>query len=894
MGKAVLCWAALAPAAFAAVNATLVANRTPAPIQGLGAVEFNSATVAVYVDPSRTRWIAWNDTPTVSRTQGGQPGRTFLWGGGGFGIDDFLRLTVTNPQGASMTVDMDLNDANGAHRLTDPMNVIFGSAAAAPDSLRIDAFGQSAGTVRIFDEAGAFNAIFTTAGDYTFRFGFRNLGGAAAHADVFLLVDTIDNAVSSCLHFPAIPPPFSSIQYISQPNAAGDRLVVGRLADLRDLQRIPLPNSPNAAFCAPVQLASGQLFDAYVPTAAERAGDFFAFAAVLLDPRTGQPFPAGRIPASRLGDPFGWRIAIASPAAGAGLVLSQTGFTFTATSGGPSPPSRTLTVLGSPGALAATATVSTFSGQGWLTVTPSSGNTPLALTVGVNPAGLAPGDYYGEIAIAAPGAANSPQIVTVVFNVAAANVTLAPTVEPTGLLFTSPTGGPAPANQTIAVTNLGTAAVNFTTVLSFPGARWFTLAPAQGAVQPGAPVNVAVQQSNVTALATGVYTAAVTFNFSNGTTRVVALVLIVAPGGGSGLTASDENPKFRTAHSACNPTVLIPVSTLLASSFSTFASWPSALEALVADDCAHALTSGSVVATFNNGDAPVPLVHTGRGRWSGTWTSRNPRNADLVITLDAYQSAPQLRGTVALTGSAAENPDIPTITAGGLLGAASYTGSPAPGAIVSLFGGRMAAGVSSAPALPLPTDLAGSRLFVGGKLAPLIFTSDGQINAVLPYDVPSNTRLPVVVRRGARQSAPELVKLSPVQPAVFTVNQSGGGQGHIYITRPTGEAPLADAGNPAAEGDFLVIYAGGLGPVSPAVAAGVAAPLDPLSRTANEVTVTIDGVRAEVLFAGLTPGFTGLYQINVKMPRVVAAGRPAIVVIAVAGVTSPPVEIAVK
>jgi len=168
-----------------------------------GGVQYDFASVTVSIDPALTSWVAWNDTPTVSRGDVNFPGQTFLWGGGGFGSDDFIRLTVTNPLGASLTVDMDKNNAFGAHVLTDPMNVIFGTAADAPDALRIDAFGSTAGQRKVFDEAGAFNSIFTTAGNYQFGFSFRDsFCCGAGHSDVYLLVEAAQAA-------PQIPLPAS-------------------------------------------------------------------------------------------------------------------------------------------------------------------------------------------------------------------------------------------------------------------------------------------------------------------------------------------------------------------------------------------------------------------------------------------------------------------------------------------------------------------------------------------------------------------------------------------------------------------------------------------------------------------------------------------------------------
>jgi hypothetical protein len=113
---------------------------------------------------------------------------------------------------------------------------------------------------------------------------------------------------------------FSSLTYISGTNQAGDRLVVGAMtpATTNPFVSVPLPNAaPDQQFCSPIEIAPGMRVMAYVPTAAERFGDFSAFDGVgpsglLADPLTEAdpwgPFPSGVIPVSRLWGIIAWRI----------------------------------------------------------------------------------------------------------------------------------------------------------------------------------------------------------------------------------------------------------------------------------------------------------------------------------------------------------------------------------------------------------------------------------------------------------------------------------------------------------------------------------------------------------------------------------------------------------
>jgi adhesin/invasin len=106
----------------------------------------------------------------------------------------------------------------------------------------------------------------------------------------------------------------------------------------------------------------------------------------------------------------------------------------------------------------------------------------------------------------------------------------------------------------------------------------------------------------------------------------------------------------------------------------------------------------------------------------------------------------------------------------------------------------------------------------------------------------------------------------------------------VSVYRGNG-APVWDFA-PGRSGEELVVFAGGLGAVSGEAAAGTPAPASPLAHALVVPTVRVDGRVAEVRFAGLTPGFIGLYQINFVVPAGTRAGRVPFVLEA-DGVSSP-------
>ncbi|MBM3737156.1 MAG: hypothetical protein FJW39_15355 [Acidobacteria bacterium] len=570
-------------------------------------------------------------------------------------------------------------------------------------------------------------------------------------------------------------------------------------------------------------------------------------------------------------------LATVTPAS-AGLIVSQSGLTFEAEQGSTAALAQVIHVGGG---TAFTVAAGTVSGGGWLQAA-AAGN---AVTVRANAQGLPAGQYFGQVEVRAD-TPDSPRTVTVLLNVAAAAGTLAPQVSPAGLILVQRPGAATPP-AVITVTNASAREAAISMSTAFEGSvEWFTPRVQAPAVAPGAAVSVQVVRDPAAAVPPGVHQAELILRFA-GSVRRVAVVLVALPPGSTA-------PRGARLAEGCTPTRLVPVFTTLGSGFAVNASWPSALELLVADDCGDPLIQGSAAVTFSNGDPPLPLVSAGGGRWAGTWQPR--AGAQNVVLAAAVESAsvPQLMGTVQIGGAANQGLAIPQISAGGVLSAASFQPlTPvAPGSYVAVFGKGMAAGLSSSPALPLSAELGGTQAVLAGRRLPLQFTSDGQINAVIPYDVPVNVVQQLVVRHGTRMSAPEPVVVAAAQPAIFTKNQTGSGEGIIVAVQSGGTQFLAGAESPAAPGDVLVIYCAGLGAVTPAAAAGAAGPSSPLSSVVNPVTVVIGGKTAQVLFAGLAPGFAGIYQVNVVVPEGLEAGT-AQVVLSAAGQASNAATVAI-
>lgn len=182
---------------------------------------------------------------------------------------------------------------------------------------------------------------------------------------------------------------------------------------------------------------------------------------------------------------------------GANLVVTPDTLNFSATEGGSNPAAQAISITsdGTPLNIS-----SITDDQGWLSVAPTSGTTPLNPSASINITGLPAGNYSATITVNSPDAQNSPQTVIVNLTVAAAPISNL-IVAPDSLAFTAQEGGSNPAAQSLTITS-DNAVLNFNVNDDQP---WISFAPPQGQT-PNA-VNISV---DITGLPDGVYVGSVT------------------------------------------------------------------------------------------------------------------------------------------------------------------------------------------------------------------------------------------------------------------------------------------------------------------------------------------------------------------------------------------------
>jgi uncharacterized protein (TIGR03437 family) len=168
--------------------------------------------------------------------------------------------------------------------------------------------------------------------------------------------------------------------------------------------------------------------------------------------------------------------------------------------------------------------------------------------------------------------------------------------------------------------------------------------------------------------------------------------------------------------------------------------------------------------------------------------------------------------------------------------------------------------------VPMPS----APVLVNGFKAPIFLGSEGYLRIQIPWETPVNQRISFVVENGISQPFESVKTENSVTIATnfLLASYDPSSPEHSFPALFHQDfSSLVTASHPASDGEFLHLYMTGLGPVSPAVSTGEPAPSrEPLSRIVNPMTCQAFNSQAQVpvKFAGLAPGLTGVYQVDIQ------------------------------
>jgi uncharacterized protein (TIGR03437 family) len=239
----------------------------------------------------------------------------------------------------------------------------------------------------------------------------------------------------------------------------------------------------------------------------------------------------------------------------------------------------------------------------------------------------------------------------------------------------------------------------------------------------------------------------------------------------------------------------------------------------------------------------------------------------------------------------------PLFVSSGIVDAASaQPGAVTPGKIMVLYGDRMGPANLTGPQMTsdgrIDSSIGSTQVLFDGKPAPLLFASNGQLAAVVPYAVDGRTGTQVQVRNGAFLSDPVAMPVKSVAPSIFSSDYTGSGQGAILNQDGV---TVNSAQHPAAKGSVVSIFATGEGQTIPAGVDGAIANSTVLPKPKLPVQVQINGEPAEVLYAGAAPGaVAGLFQVNARIPSDVPSGEISVSVQVGSAASQPGITVVVQ
>jgi uncharacterized protein (TIGR03437 family) len=518
----------------------------------------------------------------------------------------------------------------------------------------------------------------------------------------------------------------------------------------------------------------------------------------------------------------------------------------------------------------------------WLQVTNggyTASTTTSNIPVTVNPSGIANGTTCtGVITLVTSGTNGGTQTVNVSMTVGASSGSGNVTVSPTSMTFTYTQGQAVPSAQTATIVNTstGTASIAFTvgtTEQSGTSVNWLATNVTSASTPYNSPgLSVSVAPGN---LGAGTYQGTVTIKPNGGATETIGVTLTVISN--AVVTATPTSITLSYTVGGASPTATIQVSGGGSAAAFTVTDTSSQGWLQVSPTSGTTPNTGtvnltvsvvaSVLSTLNPN--PTGSPYTG----SITVTGTSPATGTTIVNVSLNVTAP-----------------LPAIT--GITNAASFaTGSVSPGEVISIFGTpnnpigpatsvTLNSTTCPSPCTVIPKTMGGVQVkfLPNGVFAPLIFVNEGQIDAIVPYEVAGIASLEVEVLYLDQTSNAWPVSLAATAPGLFTGNSSGTGQAAAYQYDTQGNGSYNLPSSPAKAGWTLVLYMTGEGSVYPQPASGAVTVYNananpPVPVPGVQPHVLIGGQPATVSFYGEAPNIvSGVMQLNVIVPAGAGTG----------------------
>jgi uncharacterized protein (TIGR03437 family) len=263
------------------------------------------------------------------------------------------------------------------------------------------------------------------------------------------------------------------------------------------------------------------------------------------------------------------------------------------------------------------------------------------------------------------------------------------------------------------------------------------------------------------------------------------------------------------------------------------------------------------------GGSGYPFTATTSVPWASVSPASGAAPQALTVTVDPTSLKPgTYTGTLSITAEqVTEIVNLNVVVAGlpvisSVQDSGAWSTTITPGGFATIFGsGFTQSPVSWSPTSNLPTNLGGVQVQIDGKSAFISYASFGQVNVLVPPD--SNSGMVTATLTTTAGSSTVSVNLAPMKPGWFTYTAGAATwiaaqiANTTTLVAPAGYFGSGATSRPAKAGDFITLYANGLGATNPAAPVGtVFSGAYPLANPA-QVSLTISGEPVPVQFAGL-------------------------------------------